>query len=181
MARLPNLGREDLKPEDRRYVDEIVETRGGIRGPFGVLLHSPDVAARVAATGAYVRFEGDIPNYLREVVILVTAREIKNQYEFTAHAALARKAGVSEDTIQTIIQGKAPDGLSRDEQILASYAQELLRDHNVSDASYDAVKDRFGVQGTVDVTVLIGHYVLVGLVLSAFQVDLPLGMAPELG
>ena len=180
MARLPNLGREDLKPEDRKYVDEIVGTRGGIRGPFGVLLHSPDVAARVAATGAYVRFEGDIPNALREVVILVTAREIKNQYEFTAHARLARQAGVSEDTIQTIIQGKAPDGLSGDEQILARYAQELLRDHNVSDATYDVVKDRFGVQGTVDVTVLIGHYVLVGLVLSAFRVDLPPDMAPEL-
>ena len=180
MARLPNLAREDLKPEEQKYVDEIVATRSGIRGPFGVLLHSPDVAARVAATGAYVRFEGDIPNALREVVILVTAREIKNQYEFTAHARLAREAGVSEDTIQTIIQGKAPDALSGDEQLLARYTQELVRDHEVPDATYDAVKDRFGVQGTVDITVLIGHYVLVGFVLSAFQVDLLPGMTPEL-
>ena len=51
MARLPNLAREDLKPEDQKHVDAIVGTRGGIRGPFGVLLHSPDLASRVAATG----------------------------------------------------------------------------------------------------------------------------------
>ena len=180
MARLPNLGREDLKPEDRKYVDDIVGTRGGIRGPFGVLLHSPDLASRVAATGAYVRCEGDIPNALREVVILVTAREINNQYEFTAHAGLARRAGVSEETIQTIAQGNAPDGLAGDEQVLARYTQELVRDRDVADGTYDAVKDRFGVQATVDVTVLIGHYVLVGFVLSAFQVDLLPGMTPEL-
>ena len=180
MARLPNLGREDLKPEDRKYVDDIVGTRGGIRGPFGVLLHSPDLASRVAATGAYVRYEGDIPNALREVVILVTAREINNQYEFTAHAGLARRAGVSEETIQTIAQGNAPDGLAGDEQVLARYTQELVRDRDVADGTYDAVKDRFGVQATVDVTVLIGHYVLVGFVLSAFQVDLLPGMTPEL-
>ena len=180
MARLPNLGREDLKPEDRKYVDDIVGTRGGIRGPFGVLLHSPDLASRVAATGAYVRYEGDMPNALREVVILVTAREINNQYEFTAHAGLARRAGVSEETIQTIAQGNAPDGLAGDEQVLARYAQELVRDRDVADGTYDAVKDRFGVQATVDVTVLIGHYVLVGFVLSAFQVDLLPGMTPEL-
>ena len=180
MARLPNLGREDLKPEDRKYVDDIVGTRGGIRGPFGVLLHSPDLASRVAATGAYVRYEGDMPNALREVVILVTAREINNQYEFTAHAGLARRAGVSEETIQTIAQGNAPDGLVGDEQVLARYAQELVRDRDVADRTYDAVKDRFGVQATVDVTVLIGHYVLVGFVLSAFQVDLLPGMTPEL-
>ena len=180
MARLPNLGMDDLRPEDRKYADDIVGTRGGIRGPFGVLLHSPDLASRVAATGAYVRYEGDLPNSLREVVILVTAREIGNQYEFSAHAALARKAGVSEETVQTIAQGNAPDGLDGDEQVLARYAQELVRGHSVSDAAYDAVEGRFGVRTTVDVTVLIGHYVLVGMVLSAFQVDLLPGMTPEL-
>ena len=180
MARLPNLAREDLKPEDQKHVDAIVGTRGGIRGPFGVLLHSPDLASRVAATGAYVRFEGEIPNALREVAILVTGREIKNQYEFSAHARLAREAGVSEETIQAIVQGEDPDGLAGDEQIVARYARELVRDHGVADATYQAVEGRFGVQGTVDLTVLIGHYVLVGMVLSAFQVDLLPGMQPEL-
>ena len=55
-----------------------------------------------------------------------------------------------------------------------------MRNHKVSDGTYDAVKSRFGVQGTMDVTVLIGHYLLVGQVLAAFDVDLAPGMENEL-
>ena len=180
MARLPNVTREQLSAEDQPYFDEIAESRGSIRGPYGVLLHSPRLAARVAATGAYVRFEGDMANALREVVILATAREIESQYEFSAHARLAREAGVSEDTIRDIASGTAPDGLSGDEAMLVRYTRELLRDHKIGDATFNAVRDRFGVQGTVDLTGLIGHYVLVGQVLAAFDVDLAPGLTPEL-
>ena len=51
MSRLHNITREELKPEDQVFFDEIVGSRGSIRGPYGVLLHSPKVAARVANTG----------------------------------------------------------------------------------------------------------------------------------
>jgi len=181
MARIPQVtSKEQLKAEDRKYFDEIVGSRGGIRGPFGVLLHSPKLAACVAATGAYARFEADVPNSLKEVVILATAREIKAQYEFTAHARLAREAKVSENTIQAIARGTAPRGLSGDEEIVVRYVQELLRNHKIGDATFNAVKNRFGIQKTVDLTALIGHYLLVGQILAAFDVELAPGTKPEL-
>jgi len=180
MARIPYVTREQLKPEDQKYLDEIVGSRGGIRGPYGVLLHSPDLAARVANTGAYVRFNFDVPEGLKEVVIITTAREIKSQYEFTAHARLAREAKVSENTIGAIANGTAPKGLSGDEELVVKYTQELLRNHKISDATFNAVKNRFGVQQTVELTALIGHYLLVGQVLAAFEVELAPGTKPEL-
>ena len=180
MARVPSVSRDQLKPEEQQYYDEIAESRGSVRGPYGVLLQSPKLAACIAATGAYVRFEGDMPNALREVIILATAREIKAQYEFTAHARLAREAGVSEGTIRAIAQGTAPQGLSGDEELVVRYAQELLRNHKISEATFDAVKDRFGVRGTIDLTGLIGHYLLVGQFLAAFEVELAPGVTPEL-
>ena len=108
MARLPNLTRDQLQEADQKYFDEIASSRGSVRGPFGVLLHSPKLAALVAATGHYVRFDFDIPEALKEAVVITTAREIKSGYEFSAHARLARNAGVSEDTIRAIAQGTAP-------------------------------------------------------------------------
>ena len=180
MARLPDLNRDQLNAEDQQYFDEILGSRGSVRGPYGVLLHSPKLAARVANTGTYVRFESDMPNSLKEVVIITTAREIKSQYEFTAHARLAREAKVSDETIKAIAQGTAPQGLTGDEELLVRFTQQLLRDHKVTDATYNAVKDRFGVQGTVDVTGLIGHYLLVGQVLAVFEVELAAGITPEL-
>jgi 4-carboxymuconolactone decarboxylase len=180
MARLPNLSREQVKPEDLPHYDAIADSRGSVRGPYGVLLYSPDLAARVAHTGTYVRFGLDLPESLREIIIIATAREIHSQYEFAAHANLARKAGVREETIQAIAQGTAPQGLSGDEQNLVRYVQELVRNHKISDATFNAVQDRFGVQRTVEITALIGHYLLVGQILLAFEVELPEEVSPEL-
>jgi 4-carboxymuconolactone decarboxylase len=180
MARLTNVTREQLKPEDQKFYDSIAGSRGSVRGPYGVLLHSPDLAARVAHTGSYVRFDLDVPESLKETVIIATAREIKNQYEFAAHARLARQAGVSENTIQAIARGTAPQGLSGDEEKLVRYVHELLRNHKISDATFNAVKDRFGMRKTLELTALIGHYLLVGQILTAFEVDLPEGVKAEI-
>ena len=180
MARLSNISREELKPEDQKYYDEISGSRGSVRGPYGILLHSPDLAARVAHTGAFVRYDFDIPESLKETVIITTAREIKSQYEFSAHARLARQAGVSEATIKAIADGSAPANLSGDEELVVRYTQQLLRDHKVNDATFNAVQEKFGVEGTLNMTVLIGHYLLVGQVLAAFEVELAPDMQAEL-
>ena len=180
MARLSNISREELKPEDQKYYDEISGSRGSVRGPYGVLLHSPDLAARVAHTGAFVRYDFDIPESLKETVIITTAREIKSQYEFSAHARLARQAGVSEATIKAIADGSAPANLSGDEEMVVRYTQQLLRDHKVNDATFNAVQEKFGVEGALNMTVLIGHYLLVGQVLAAFEVELAPDMQAEL-
>jgi 4-carboxymuconolactone decarboxylase len=127
-----------------------------------------------------VRYNLDLPEDLRETIILATAREIKSQYEFYAHARLARQAGVSESTIRAIAQGTAPQGLSGDEERLVRYVRELLRNHKISDATFNAVRDRFGMQKTLEITALVGHYLLVGQILAAFEVELPEGAKPEI-
>ena len=180
MARLSNITRDQLKPEGQKVYDEIASSRGSVAGPYGVLLHSPELAARVASTGEYVRFDFDMPDILKEAVILATAREMSSQYVFTAHARLARQAGVSEETIDAIAQGTAPQGLSGDEELLVRYTQELLRDHKITDGTFNDAQSRFGSRSMLDLTVLIGHYLLVGQVMAAFDVELAPGMNPEL-
>lgn len=180
MARLSNLTKEQLKPEDQQFYEAIADSRGSVRGPYGVLLQSPNLAARVAHTGTYVRFDLDPPESLKETIIITTAREIRNQYEFSAHARLARQAGVSEDTIKAIASGTAPQGLSGEEEMLVRYVKELLQSHKISDATFKAVQDRYGTQRTVEITALVGHYLLVGQILTAFEVDLPEGVKAEI-
>ncbi len=180
MARVGNVTREELKPEEYEFYDSIASSRGSVRGPYGVLLHSPDLAARVAHTGAFVRFNLDLPESLKETVIITTAREIKSQYEFAAHARLARQAGVSEETISAIAKGTAPAGMSGEAALLVTYTKELLQNHKISDATYNAVKDKYGTGKTIEITALIGHYLLVGQILAAVDIDLPEGAKAEL-
>ena len=180
MARLSDVTRDQLAPEHQEFFDSIASSRGSVRGPYGVLLNSPDLAARVAHTGAYVRFDLDISEAHKEIVICATAREIRQQYEFSAHARLARQAGVPEDVVSAIATGKAPEGLSGIEASLVKYVQELFRNHQVSDETFGEVSGHFGMQKTVEITALMGHYLLVGQILSAFEVELPEGVQPEI-
>ena len=180
MPRISPATREGLAPEDQQYFDAIVGSRGSIRGPYGVLLHSPKLAARVADTGAFVRYEFSIPEALKETVIIATAREMRSQYEFSAHAKLARAAGVSDETIKAIATGTAPAGLSGDEALLVGYVHELLQDHKVTEATYKALVDRFGEQDTIHLAVLVGHYLLVAQVLCTLDVELGEGMVAQL-
>ena len=180
MARLPNLTKEQLKPEDLQFYESIADSRGSVRGPYGVLLQSPDLAARVAHTGTFVRFNFDLSEALKETIIITATRELRCQYAFSAHAGLAREAGVSDATIKAIADGTAPAGLTGDEEMLVRYVKELTQNHKISDSTFNAVRDKFGIQRTVEITGLIGHYLLVGQILLAFEVDLPEGVEPEL-
>ena len=180
MARLTRLTREDLGPEDQHRFDHIVELRGSAGGLYGLLLNSPGLADRVAATEAYIRFECGLPNTLKEVAILATAESIKSQYEFAAHARLSRQAGVPEGVIRAIAHGEDVPEASTEEQAAIRYARELVKDLKVSEGTFNAATELFGAQGVVDLTVLVGHYIFIGQFLAAFQVELAPGVTPEL-
>ncbi len=178
--RVSDVKREDLSAADQVYYDEIVESRGGIRGPFPALLHSPQLASLVAATGHYARFDCVLPNPLREVAIISAAKEWGNQYVFTAHVRLAREAGVPESSIDAVKRGDTPDGTPADDAMVMRFARELIGQRKVSDASFNTVAERFGIQGAVDLTGLIGHYILVMQVINAFDIQHAEGVTLEL-
>ena len=57
MSRLPAINRDALAPDDQAVWDRIAAVRTGVRGPFGVLMHVPALAGRVAALEDYFRFK----------------------------------------------------------------------------------------------------------------------------
>ena len=143
MMRLPELGRESLSDSGRQIYDGIVASRGGVRGPFAALMHSPEVAGRAAHLGTYLRFETSLDPVTLQIVTLAVAREWDCQYEWTAHEPQARAALVREEAILAIKERQAPDGLTEDEAMVVRYTQELIRDHRVSAETFDKVKARF--------------------------------------
>jgi len=60
--RFATLEPERMSPEQKRVHDAIVSgPRGGARGPFNVLLRSPELADRVQRVGEYLRFKSLLP------------------------------------------------------------------------------------------------------------------------
>jgi 4-carboxymuconolactone decarboxylase len=118
-----------------------------------------------------VRFDGSLPQTVRELAIITVARALDAQYEWAAHAVLARRAGVSDEVIAAIRERKAPAGLTADEAQVWGFADVLLRQHRVSDKDFNALQARFGLEGLVDLTAVVGYYAMIACALNAFGVE----------
>ena len=181
MPRIPLVTEANMTAEQRR-VDEAMRTgprRSPPVGPLAAAMHRPDLAEKWSDLGLVLRFNSSFPPRLREFVILLTGRFWDCQFEWFSHEAEARKAGVSEQTIETLRQGGATFAAA-DEQAIHDYAMELLRTHRVSDACYRRVLDAYGTTGIVELTALIGYYAMVALTLNAHEIGVPDGETPPL-
>ncbi len=169
MPRLPEVTRDQLSAEDQAVYDAIAASRGSVRGPFAVLMHSPDVAGRAAHVGTYVRFESTVPRLPLELAILAIARHWDASYEWTAHEIQAKDAGARDEAIAAIRDRTAPEGLTDDEALTVKFTIELLNNHKVSDETFNAVKDALGLRGVTDLTVTVGYYSMISCVLNGME------------
>src|SRR6267142_3322291 len=105
--RLPPIPAGALTDAQRKAIEEFTAARSAdISGPFVPLLRSPEVMSRARALSDYLRFRSVLPPRLSEFVILMTARQWTQNYEWNAHAPLALTGGLSADTIKAIAEGR---------------------------------------------------------------------------
>ncbi|MGV3492233.1 MAG: carboxymuconolactone decarboxylase family protein [Ramlibacter sp.] len=165
--RLPLPADAAMTPAQRDAAQALIAgPRKGVYGPFLPLLRSPALLDRVARTGEYLRFESVLDARVRELATCAVARHVSNQFEWVMHAPLAVKAGVSAEAIEALRQGARPHPLAADEQDAFDFTQELLATHGVSDPTYAAALARFGEQGVVELTTLVGYFAMVCWVMN---------------
>ncbi len=182
MERLPPLDPAKLSDRQKRLFDKIASgPRGGVTGPLNVLLQCPGVADPVQELGRYLRFEGVLPGPLRELAILVTARFWTAQFEWHAHARIAREEGVDASVIEAIADGTTPLLATPQENAVYNFCRELHANHMVDDACYTRAVETLGREAVIELTVLAGYYAMISMILNAFEVPLPDGVAPPLG
>jgi 4-carboxymuconolactone decarboxylase len=179
MSRLPDLRYEEMTAEQQRVHDEIAAgPRGRVEGPLRVWLHSPSLATHAQKLGAYARFGSSLPPALSELAILVTAATWQSDFEWYAHALLAREAGIADAVIETIRKGEEPSLTDPKARAVYAVACELHRSRAISDGAYAAAEQVLGREGMVDLVGILGYYTLVSMTLNAFRVPTPDGSQP---
>jgi 4-carboxymuconolactone decarboxylase len=172
---------DTMTPEQQAMADHLLSgERGGMNGPFNVMLRSPEMGDLAQKLGAQLRFHTSIPNRLNEMAILMTARFWTSQYEWASHRRNALAAGLNSAVIDAIAAGKRPDSMRADEEAIYNFSSELLNTRQVSDASFKAVVDKFGERGAVDLTGVMGYYCIVSMMLNIDRYPLPEGDKPQL-
>ena len=186
MTRLSYLRRDELDPAGQDVWDKVVGTRSGqlvsddgaLVGPFNAFVHAPEVGRRLASLGAVVRFGTSVDRRLSEVAIITVGARWKAEFEWWAHARMAREHGVPDTVVDAIGRGEEPQFTADDERTVYAVARELADAGQVSEASYGAARDLLGESGLVELVTLCGYYTLISYLLNAFAVPLPPGAQP---
>jgi 4-carboxymuconolactone decarboxylase len=174
MPRLPEIKERDQLPESGRDAfDYLTETRGSVSGGFAVLLNHPEIARRVAHLGTYVRYESSLSDRTRELAALAAVSELEGRYEQAMHTRLARSAGVPDAALEAINQRQDADGLSDEEATAVRFAREVLRDHRVSDGTFEEARRRLGDTGVVELAATVGYYAMMASLYIALDVPAP--------
>jgi 4-carboxymuconolactone decarboxylase len=178
MSRLQPVDPSQLTPEQRKVHDAIASgPRGGVRGPFLALLHVPELADRIQHLGELIRYNTSLGRKLSELAIIVTARGLRCDYEWFAHAKIAAESGLSAAAIEAIRSGREPELADPKEQLVYRFARELVTESRVSDATYEAATRTFGTTGAVELAAMVGYYAMIAMTLNAHAI-MPPGERP---
>lgn len=177
--RMPPISADKLTEAQKKAAEVFAEGRGyAVRGPFVPLIRSPEVMLRAKAMGDYLRFKSVLDPRINEMVIIITAREWTQNYEWNSHQPAALKAGLRREIADAIADGRRPAAMAEDEEIAYDMATEILRLKRVSDATYARAVAKFGEQGVIDMLGVIGYYNFLAIVLNATRTPMPDGV-PE--
>jgi 4-carboxymuconolactone decarboxylase len=168
--RFPPMPADQMTDVQKKVVADIVAgPRGSFVGPFVPLLRSPELENRLQRVGEYLRFGAAIGRRNTEFVILITARSWSQQFEWGQHAPIAQKEGIKPETIAAISDGRRPSNMTDEEDMLYNFADELLRNKTVSEPTFARVKAKFGDQGVIDLTGLMGYYTTLAMIMNVAQ------------
>jgi 4-carboxymuconolactone decarboxylase len=177
--RMGHIAPETMTEAQRKAAAELAAgPRGEVRGPFNVLLRSPELMSPLQKVGEYLRFRCQLDRRIAEMATLIAARHWTQNYEWSAHHPLALKAGLKPEVAQAIAEGRRPTGMAQDEEIVYDALTEALNNKSVSDATYERAVKHFGEQNLVDVMAIAGYYALLAMLLNVARTPLPEGKQP---
>jgi 4-carboxymuconolactone decarboxylase len=193
VTRLPHQLPDHLSAEARLVYDSIAggaraksrafpltTADGGLLGPFNAMLYSPAVGDALQRLGAAIRFESSLADDLRELAILLVARQRSSDFEWWAHERVGRSAGLDDATIEAVRSRRRPD---LDGALAHGFdlCTEILESGTASDTTYHRAVDALGEQAVMELVTLLGYYTTLAMLLSVFEVGVPDGEPSPFG
>jgi 4-carboxymuconolactone decarboxylase len=170
LSRLPPATAADLDEEGKRLLAARTNYTPG-PGPAHVTVYSPRDVDLGIPSGAKSPVG---PRYF-QLAVLITAREIDQQYEWTAHELAARRQGLEQAVIDVVKYNRDVASLSDKDATLITFGRALFREHRVSSELWENMVNHFGRQRTVQLMMIMGEYFKAGFMMNAVDQHLPPG------
>ena len=191
-ARLPRFEPPALDAEQRALYDAIAGGRraqgpqlfrladadGRLEGPFNAFLLQPRLGSALQALGASVRYDTGLDDRCREIAILVVAAHWRSDFEWYAHEAVGRAAGLGDGELAALRDGRHAELAGR-ESVVARTTAALVTRGDLDDAEYGEAVGHIGPAGLFELLTLVGYYATLALQLRVFRVPAPEDTAAE--
>src|SRR6185436_15011970 len=151
----PVASKADVAPEHQAVVDDVLKVFGAVRGPFSMMLHSPEMAKRMLPLVPFFRDESLVEGKLRSVGVLAAVRERE-----AAQVAAARRNGLREAAIDLLRAKADASKFVADEAAIVTYVRQLMRTNRVEQAAFDALHKKHGTKWLVELTAGVHYYAM---------------------
>jgi 4-carboxymuconolactone decarboxylase len=170
MPRLPFPADTQAFNEDTRAaMRHILETRTSVPPPSCYLTYAGKAGALLSDLVEHLRFHTTLTPAETELAICTAVRAANVDYIWEPHVKLGLAAGAREEAFDVINTLAPLDHLTADEALIIGYGRELLETRVVSDEMVQAVRDRYGEQGLLELTGVMGVYTMNATILRAMD------------
>ena len=184
-SRLPYIKPEDMDDEQKKFYEFNLQAmqpmpylwlteEGYLNGPSNVMMHWAEAGNMFFPLNRKLMGQTIIPKPIQELVILIVVTSAKAAYGMYAHTMLARKFGLEEEKITSILAGQKPANLSPEESAAYDLAWALSYQAGpLAGAVYENALRYFGKEGLLTLVFLIGNFKNVGTILNAYNEPVP--------
>jgi 4-carboxymuconolactone decarboxylase len=176
LSRLPPVTSSDLDEEGQK----LLAARQNVNpapGPGHIGIYNPKASEGTGALGRALGVptgeNSRLGQRMYQLVVLITAREIDQQYEWSAHEPMGLRAGLEQSVIDVVKYDRDVKGLAEKDATVIQFLRTLLREHKVSSELFAKQIQLFGRQNTVEIMQLMGDYFTVGTMMNAADQHLP--------
>lgn len=142
---------------------------------FRTLKRVPEALAAFNAWGSYILSDRNaLPPRERELLVLRTGWLCRSGYEWVQHTRIGLRCGLTREEIDCIKLGPDTAGWSAEDAALLRVADDLVRDHFVSDPVWDGLA-HLSEKQRMDAVLTVGQYTQVSMLLNSFGVQLDPG------
>jgi alkylhydroperoxidase family enzyme len=159
------------------FTDEQAAVVGGRDNPVAALnltrtlLNHPVLLRAWMPFATHIGLHSILPPRERELFVLRILALCNEAYEASHHLFIARKVGLTDHEIAAAKAGST--GLSPFEQLLARAADELVRDHSISERTWSSLMERYTAQQMIELLFTGGMYIVASLLTNS------IGIQPE--
>jgi 4-carboxymuconolactone decarboxylase len=138
------------------------------------LRHAP-LAKAFLAFNAHFFYASKLPARIREILILRIAWLRHAEYEYVAHVALGKRAGLTDAEIERMQLGPSAQGLPAGDADLLRAVDELKAEARIGQDTWAALSQVFDEQQLLEIIFIVGCYETLAMALNSCEVQLDNG------